>query len=241
MMKKTLFILGLFIATSCCGQQNFYRTHSQFGGYGYLYNSYVARGVGDTAVYNTGWHVPTQANFVTLSTYLGGDVISGGKMKEVGYRYWKSPNTNATNSSHFNGVGSGARGVAGTFGNLSLYSSFWPSALGYRPFLDYSDGNWDQYYSSAMITYGYSIRLIKTTTSLSNGQRGTYIGNDGTVYPTICIGTQEWLARNLYETKYADGTTIPHEGANTGYYTNVEWGALTTGARCVYNNEERYK
>ena len=77
---------------------------------------------------------------------------------------------------------------------------------------------------------GASIRLIKDSTTLSHGQTGTYTGNDGRVYQTICIGTQEWLSENLMETKYRNGDAIPEVTDNTA------WAALATGARCAYNN-----
>lgn len=79
---------------------------------------------------------------------------------------------------------------------------------------------------------GISIRLIKDSTTLSHGQSGTYTGNDGKVYRTICIGTQEWLADNLAETKYRNGDTIPTVTDGT------TWIGLTTGAKCAYNNDE---
>jgi hypothetical protein len=78
---------------------------------------------------------------------------------------------------------------------------------------------------------GYSIRLIKDATTLTHGQKGTYVGNDGRVYNTICIGTQEWLSENLAETKYRDGSAIPEVTDNTA------WAALSTGALCAYNND----
>ena len=32
----------------------------------------------------TGWHLPTDAEWTTLTTYLGGEGIAGGKKKETG-------------------------------------------------------------------------------------------------------------------------------------------------------------
>jgi len=77
---------------------------------------------------------------------------------------------------------------------------------------------------------GYSVRLIKDSTTLTHGQTGTYVGNDNRIYQTVCIGTQEWLSENLMETKYRNGDAIPEVRDNTA------WAALTTGARCSYNN-----
>jgi len=86
--------------------------------------------------------------------------------------------------------------------------------------------------------HGCAIRLIKDTTTLTNGQSGTYTGNDGKVYRTICIGTQEWVADNLAETKYRNGDWIA--GYDAGVYTpisNGDWAAKTTGAMCAYNDD----
>ena len=86
--------------------------------------------------------------------------------------------------------------------------------------------------TSSIVTTGISIRLVKDSTSLTHGQTSHYTGNDGKVYRTICIGTQEWLADNLCETEYRDGTPIAEVTDGTA------WAALTTGARCSYNNDE---
>lgn len=59
---------------------------------------------------------------------------------------------------------------------------------------------------------------------------GTYTGNNGKVYGTIVMGTQEWLSENLAETKWRNGTDIPIET------NDAAWAALTTGARCSYDN-----
>ena len=69
------------------------------GTFGYLYNWYA---VNDSRkLCPAGWHVPTDAEWSTLTTNLGGDGVAGGKMKSTGTTYWDSPNTNATNSSDF--------------------------------------------------------------------------------------------------------------------------------------------
>ncbi|MCU9931021.1 fibrobacter succinogenes major paralogous domain-containing protein, partial [Escherichia coli] len=35
-----------------------------------------------------GWWIPTQYEWNQLSTYLGGDSVSGGKLKEEGFNHW---------------------------------------------------------------------------------------------------------------------------------------------------------
>ncbi len=74
--------------------------------YGKLYNWYAVAGIHDNDANTpnkklapTGWHVPTDAEWATLTDYLGGASIAAGKMKATGTSLWKSPNTDATNSS----------------------------------------------------------------------------------------------------------------------------------------------
>jgi uncharacterized protein (TIGR02145 family) len=54
-----------------------------------------------------GWHIPTSAEYNALSDFLGGENVSGGKMKETGTAHWNSPNTGATNSSGFTALPGG--------------------------------------------------------------------------------------------------------------------------------------
>ena len=54
---------------------------------------------------------------------------------------------------------------------------------------------------------------------------------DGNVYQVVKIGTQEWLVGNLKTTKYRNGDSIPE------VTVKADWGALTTGAWCYFNND----
>jgi uncharacterized protein (TIGR02145 family) len=51
------------------------------------------------------------------------------------------------------------------------------------------------------------------------------------LYPSVVIGTQEWMIKNLDVTTYRDGTIIPE------IQNQAAWAALTTGAWCYYNND----
>ena len=53
--------------------------------YGALYNWYT---VNTGNLCPTGWHVPGDAEWTTLTTYLGGEDVAGGKLKEVGITHW---------------------------------------------------------------------------------------------------------------------------------------------------------
>jgi uncharacterized protein (TIGR02145 family) len=66
--------------------------------YGALYN-FPAVNTG--LLCPAGWHVPTDAEYTTLTTSVGGMSVAGGKLKEVGYTHWIAPNTGATDEYGF--------------------------------------------------------------------------------------------------------------------------------------------
>lgn len=97
--------------------------------YGVLYNWYAIDTLsnGDKNVCPIGWHVPTDGEWTTLTDYLGGTGIGGGKMKEAGLAHWISPNTGATNESGFSGLPGGRRNYTGTFSNIGYEGNCWSS------------------------------------------------------------------------------------------------------------------
>ncbi len=52
---------------------------------------------------------------------------------------------------------------------------------------------------------------------------------DGNVYPTVVIGNQVWMTKNLNTTKYRNGDLIPR------VIDDVGWDTLHTGAYCNYD------
>ena len=74
-----------------------------------------------------GWHIPNNTEWDELSNYLGGNNVSGGKMKAVGLTYWNTPNESATNSSNFNGKGSGAWNTTNGYGSFKERTYMWSS------------------------------------------------------------------------------------------------------------------
>jgi uncharacterized protein (TIGR02145 family) len=176
-----------------------------------------------------GWHVPSEAEWVTLATFLGGNSVAAGPLKEAGYIHWDSPNTGATNSSGFTGVGAGLRTNAGIFNSRNYIEAYWLT---------------DEYYSKSLYAdrvniittiepsgkYGYSLRLIKDSTDLVDGETSFVTDIDGNNYITVCIGTQEWTASNLNVHKMNDGTPIPE------VIPNEEWAGMTSPAWCYYGD-----
>lgn len=213
--------------------------------YGLLYNWYAATDVRN--ICTDGWHIPSKTDRETLIAFLGGQTIAGGKLKEVGITHWNSPNTGATNEVGFNARGSGTRDwQAGNFNNLKTSFNMWLSTsvdgapeLAWMESMIYnlasSDNLAQSYYYK---TTGLALRPVKDSTILTHGETGTYTGNDGKVYRTICIGTQEWLADNIAETKFRNGDYIHgYEGSIYTPISDVDWAALTTAGVCCYNDD----
>jgi uncharacterized protein (TIGR02145 family) len=141
--------------------------------YGKLYNWYAVtdpRGLAPI-----GYHIPTLAEFATLSSFLG--VSAGGKLKETGTFHWTSPNTGATNETLFTGLPGGYASYSGSFiGSINNYGYFWAveeysSMLGNYYRLDYNANTFNL--NGIRKDSGISVRLIKdsnvttTTTTLA--------------------------------------------------------------------------
>jgi uncharacterized protein (TIGR02145 family) len=78
-----------------------------------------------TGICPTGWHIPSAGEFSVLFTFAGGEVTAAGaNMKETGTAHWSSPNSGATNSTGFTGLGAG-RVYENSFVDLTLKTSYW--------------------------------------------------------------------------------------------------------------------
>ena len=102
----------------------------------------------------SGWHLPSDAELTSLTTYLGGSSVAGGKMKETGTAHWASPNTGATNSSGFTALPGGGRLANGTFGDLTSYGYFW-SASEYSASIAWGRS---LYYLNASVARGFNYK-----------------------------------------------------------------------------------
>ena len=130
---------------------------------------------GSQGICPTGWHVPTDAEWCTLTTYLDASVNcsalgvlsgtdAGGKMKEAGNTHWASPNTGATNSSGFTGLPGGMRHSSGSFNFQNTNGYFWSSTVYFTTDLYYRS-LWYNYAevirSPLNSNYGISVRCLK--------------------------------------------------------------------------------
>jgi len=146
---------------------------SNYTTYGVLYNwpaamsgaaSSSADPSGVQGICPTGWHLPSDVEWTTLSDNLGGEYEAGGKMKETGTSHWTSPNTGATNESGFTALPGGYRNGDGAFGNIGIIGLWWSST-------EYlTDTAWGRglYYLDSGVgrangnkAYGFSVRCLR--------------------------------------------------------------------------------
>lgn len=131
--------------------------------YGALYNYFV---VEKGNLCPTGWHVPSHAEGVTLETFLGGEAIAGGKLKETGNTHWTySFNTLATNETGFTALPGGIRDVGnGMFGGIGASGDWWSTTYespGFLWIFSMSYGDNKTYSSSSLENSGISVRCLK--------------------------------------------------------------------------------
>jgi uncharacterized protein (TIGR02145 family) len=71
-----------------------------------------------------GWDVPTEDEWDTMITYLGGSVVAGGKLKEIGTSHWDAPNMGAIDDYGFTALPTGYFATT-DFLNMGAYGYYW--------------------------------------------------------------------------------------------------------------------
>ena len=137
------------------------KTTENYIAYGVLYNWPAA-----ISACPAGWHLPTDAEWTTLITYLGGETVAGGKLKEVGTDHWSSTNINITNQSGFTALPGGDRGGHGGHGYFEVIGdigSWWTATVA-------TSGAWHRgmWHGNTTVykvdydkSYGFSVRCVR--------------------------------------------------------------------------------
>jgi uncharacterized protein (TIGR02145 family) len=201
--------------------------------YGKLYNWFAINDPRGLAP--VGYHIPSQAEWNTLNVCLGGSLISGGKLKEVGLAHWKTPNLGATNISGFTALPAGINKLSSPdpLNNVTELAYFWsttPDGLltAYSALMTYSSTIFNSASSNSKAE-AMSVRLIKniiptTTTTTTSALPTTTTTTTVSTLVTIC--DQTWMLKNLDVTTYRNGDTIPQATTPTQW---VAYNALGQG------------
>lgn len=224
--------------------------------YGKLYNWFAATDSRNIAPDK--WHVPTDAEWLTLMNTIGGLSVAGGKLKDAGTLNWLSPNTGATNETGFSALPAGNRSYSanGTFGGIGYESYWWSSKenIGNSSFglaLDF-DGSYASTISSEK-QLGMSVRCVRdeiplltsiaaTSIVLTSATSGGNITADGGATVTergVCWSTTS--NPTISNSKTIDGTSTGTFASsltgllpNTTYYLRAY---ATNDAGTGYGNE----
>jgi uncharacterized protein (TIGR02145 family) len=130
--------------------------------WGALYNWYA---VNTGILAPAGWHVPTDADWSTLSTYCG-DAVAGSKLKAK--TDWSSGG-NGTDDYSFSALPGGYRNDDGNFNNQSNFGFWWSAtengaSFAYYRTLSYILSNLLRL--SLNKSYGFSVRLVRDSVRL---------------------------------------------------------------------------
>ena len=129
--------------------------------YGALYNWYTVN-TGNLAP--NGWHVATDAEWTVLTTFLGGENVAGGPLKEAGTTHWGSTNTGATNATGFSALPGGFRNSNGGSFSFIGYNGYWWLSTAYD-----AASSWVRHMSCDLAAvgrlysndaYGFSVRCV---------------------------------------------------------------------------------
>jgi uncharacterized protein (TIGR02145 family) len=148
---------------------------TNYATYGVLYNWAAVMAGTSSSITNpsnvqgvcpAGWHVPSDAEWTQLTNFLGDVDEAGGKLKEIGFTHWNSPNKGATNETGFTALPGGIyNGSSLNFNSLATYGYWWTSTQ--YPYS--SSSSWRRYMSSGASNvnvnnnykhWGFSVRCL---------------------------------------------------------------------------------
>jgi len=122
--------------------------------YGAFYNGYAVT-IGNLCP--SGWHVPSDEEWSVLITYLGGEAVAGGKLREPGTKHWNSPNNGATNETDFSARGGGGITDNGSNWSVGSNTTLWSST------------NNDEGTLWGRLIYGNIPNIFRTFTNMHTG------------------------------------------------------------------------
>lgn len=131
--------------------------------YGRLYNWYAVDD--ERGLCPSGWHVPTDSEWIVMTDFLGGSSVAGDAMKTT---YGWLEGGNGTNSSGFSGLPGGARNDDGYFYGAGAIGYWWSSSPSGT--IGWTTGAWGRYlhYNNSSVNrdhfipgLGYSVRCLK--------------------------------------------------------------------------------
>ncbi len=105
------------------GAYCYYQNNTTANAYGLLYNWFAVND--NRGLAPPGWHVASDSEWQTLTDFLGGRFVAGGKLKEADTLHWNPPNIGATNESGFSGLPGGYRSGIGNFDFWGSYGYWW--------------------------------------------------------------------------------------------------------------------
>jgi uncharacterized protein (TIGR02145 family) len=132
--------------------------------YGRLYTWYAV--TDSRNVCPEGWHIPSDDEWTTLTAYLGGESVAGGKLRETDTIHWITitPITGITNETGFTALPGGSRQYSGSFISMRYTGLWWSSTEGTykRAYIRLLNCNSPAIYRAEYDKgYGYSVRCLK--------------------------------------------------------------------------------
>ena len=139
----------------------------------------------------------------------GGEVVSDGgdPVTSKGLCWSTNPNPTTADFTTNDGIGTGS--FSSSMTDLTLFTKYYVRA-----------------YATNSVGTGYGDEISFTT------WQGSVTDYNGNMYPTIVIGDQTWMQKNLNVTHYADGTPISLEEDSAAWAGMTE----TDTAYCWYDN-----
>ena len=134
---------------------------SNSNNFGHLYNWFAASD--QRNICPIGWRVPAKHDWEVLLEYLGGNSVSGGRLKLTGTEFWEQPNMGATNESGFSAKAAGIRYDDGRYSYLKKYTYWWTNtqATSIAAWRSGIQNSMSSDFGDGVMRDGYSIRCMR--------------------------------------------------------------------------------